>query len=349
MMGKGVPLLCAAAGHYNRTPFFDGDSGLARGRLDECIDAETRRRRADRAGAGAGGCHAGRNPGGGAAEGAAPVARGGAVFLRADRQEGRSRRRQRLCAAAAGPVGLRGRVSPLLRGALRHATDDARVRGDCQSRRGRRHQRPCAQGRGDGGDQPGARRPPRVQRQDPAAGREERSRGAAHRGRQRALPVPGVRRFRCHRGGRHGARHRQSLRRRADRDERHHLRARTHAGHALRRAGFHPDGRGDQSGQLRRRARRHGRPRRRHQHGDLFEHGRLARHRLRHPVQPRQAGGRQRRDGAQAAAAVARRQARRGDARAGRRTQARPGRRRGGGAPLRQEPRGRGRAAWPAT
>ena len=49
---------------------------------------------------------------------------------------------------------------------------------------------------------------------------------------------------------------------------------------------------------------------RRHQHGDLFPLGRLARHRLCHPLQPGQADRRQRRGGAQARAAVARRQAR---------------------------------------
>ena len=56
----------------------------------------------------------------------------------------------------------------------------------------------------------------------------------------------------------------------------------------------------------------------RHQHGDLLPLRRLARHRLRHTLQPRQADRRQRRDGPQAGAAVARRQARRGDARDGR-------------------------------
>ncbi len=69
----------------------------------------------------------------------------------------------------------------------------------------------------------------------------------------------------------------QSLRRRADRDERYHLGARTHAGHALRRAGLHPDRCGDQPWQFRRRARRHDRPRRRHQHIAATGNGRVAR------------------------------------------------------------------------
>ena len=93
--------------------------------------------------------------------------------------------------------------------------------------------------------------------------------------------------------------------------------ARTEIGQ-LRRAGLHPDRRRHQPRQLRRRAGRHGRPRGRHQHGDLLALRRLARHRLRHPLQPGQADRRQRRDRPQARAAVARRQARAGDARDGR-------------------------------
>ena len=95
----------------------------------------------------------------------------------------------------------------------------------------------------------------------------------------------------------------------------------------LGRAGIHPDGRRHQPRQLGRRAGRHGRPRGRHQHGDLLALGRLARHRLRHPVQPREAVRGQRRDRPQGRAAVARRQARRGDARAGRGAGAGSGRR----------------------
>ena len=93
--------------------------------------------------------------------------------------------------------------------------------------------------------------------------------------------------------------------------------ARTEVG-KLGGAGLHPDRRRHQSRQLRRRAGRHGGQGRRHQHGDLLPLGRLARRGLRHSLQHGQADRRQRRGGPQAGAAVARRQARCGDARDGR-------------------------------
>ena len=84
-----------------------------------------------------------------------------------------------------------------------------------------------------------------------------------------------------------------------------------------RLAGVHPDRRRHQPGQLRRRPRRHDGQARRHQHHDLLAVRRLARHRLRHPVEPRAPLRRQRHRGAQDRAAVARRAARDRDARDG--------------------------------
>ena len=57
---------------------------------------------------------------------------------------------------------------------------------------------------------------------------------------------------------------------------------------------LHPDRRGNQSRQFRRRADQHGRPAGRHQHGNLQPQRRLDRHRFRHPVQhgPRRRAGR---------------------------------------------------------
>ncbi len=82
-------------------------------------------------------------------------------------------------------------------------------------------------------------------------------------------------------------------------------------------AGVPADRRGDQSGQLRRRAGRHERQARRHQHDDLLAVGRLGRHRLRHPLEPRAPLRRQRPRRPQDRAAVARRPARDRDARDG--------------------------------
>ena len=61
--------------------------------------------------------------------------------------------------------------------------------------------------------------------------------------------------------GDHGAGDRQSVRRRPDRDQRHHLGAGAHRGGALGGAGVHPDRRRHQPRQLGRRAGRHGRAR----------------------------------------------------------------------------------------
>ena len=132
---------------------------------------------------------------------------------------------------------------------------------------------------------------------------------------KRALPGARIRQFRRAAGRRRGAGGRQSVRRRPDRDPRHRLGGGAHPGRHLRLSVLHPDRRRDQSRQFRRRAGRHGRPHRRHQHRDLLALRRLAGRRLRHSRQHGAGGGglgahrRQRGE-----AAVARRQAAGGDA-----------------------------------
>ena len=77
-------------------------------------------------------------------------------------------------------------------------------------------------------------------------------------------------------GRRPGARHRQSVRRRPDRDARHRLGAGAHPGRHHRLPVLHPDRRRHQSRQFRRRAGRHDRQAGRHQHRDLLALRRLA-------------------------------------------------------------------------
>ncbi len=116
-------------------------------------------------------------------------------------------------------------------------------------------------------------------------------------------------------GRRRRARDRQSLRRRPDRDARHHLGAGAHAGRHHRLPVLHPDRCRDQSRQFRRRAGRHDRAARRHQHRDLLALRRFAGHRLCDSRQHGACGGglrQERRQGGEAA--VARRAAAGGDA-----------------------------------
>ena len=132
---------------------------------------------------------------------------------------------------------------------------------------------------------------------------------------QRALPRARVRRFGRAAGRRRGAGHRQSVRRRPDRDPRHRLGGGAHPGRHHRLSVLHPDRRRHQSRQFGRRAGRSRRAPGRHQHRDLLALGRLAGHRLRHSRQHGQGRGRlgqERRLRGQAA--VARRQAAGGDA-----------------------------------
>ena len=180
--------------------------------------------------------------------------------------------------------------------------------------RPRRHQQPRHRGRRPGEDL--ARRQARVRGRDRAEGQPHRPRGAAPQGRQGKIPHARLRQFRRAPGRRHRARDRQSLRRRPDRDPRHHLGAGAHAGRHHRLPVLHPDRCRDQSRQFRRRAGRHDRQACRHQHRDLLALRRLAGHRLCDPGQHGARGGglRQgRRQGGEAA--VARRAAAGGDAR----------------------------------
>ena len=251
-------------------------------------------------------------------QGAAAVARCRAVFLRADRQEGGAGGGQRLCARARADVRVavcrRSAVPPLLRRAVRHAArahaELAGLGRDRQRRRHRRHQHPRRQDRRRHRDPHCAGRSARVRRQGHPAGRQVGHRRAQDRRRRRALSLSGVRGLRHPRGRRPGAGDRQPVRRRPDRDQRHHLGAGAHRCRPLRRPGVHPDRCRHQSRQLRRRADRHGGQGGGHQHGDLLPLRRLARRGLCHSLQPGEADRRQRGHRAQAAAALARRQAR---------------------------------------
>ena len=86
-------------------------------------------------------------------------------------------------------------------------------------------------------------------------------------------------------GRRPRARHRQSVRRRPDGDQRHRLGAGADRRRKLELRVLHPDRCGHQSGQFGRRAGRSRWPAGRHQYGDLFAIRRLGRHRLCHPGQ----------------------------------------------------------------
>ncbi len=159
----------------------------------------------------------------------------------------------------------------------------ARLRRHRRCGRARGHQQPRHRRRRSG--QGLARRQARVRGRDRAEGFALRSRGAAHQGAERALPGARIRRFRRAAGRRPGARHRQPVRGRPDRDPRHRLGGGAHPDRHHRLPVLHPDRRRHQSGQFRRRAGRSRRQAGRHQHRDLLALGRLAGHRLRHPGQ----------------------------------------------------------------
>ncbi len=103
-----------------------------------------------------------------------------------------------------------------------------------------------------------------------------------------------IRRLRPHPGRRSRARHRRSLRRRPDRDERHRLRVGAFERRRVGLSVLHPDRCRDQSRQFRRRAGDDGWPAHRHQLIDRLGLRRQYRHRLRHSVQhgPRRRGRR---------------------------------------------------------
>src|SRR5215207_5330337 len=158
----------------------------------------------------------------------------------------------------------------------------ARLRRRRRRERARRHEPPRRRGHDRGQDR--ARRQARVRGDDRAQRSAHRPRGAV--GERRAAAARArVRRLGGPAGRRPRARHRQPLRRRPDGDARHGLGARPHPGRGLGLPVLHPDRRLYQSGQFRRRPRRHRRPARRHQHGDLLALGRQPRHRLRHPLE----------------------------------------------------------------
>ena len=171
----------------------------------------------------------------------------------------------------------------------------------------RRHQQPRHPGQRRGRDHRGAGRRARVSGQAHPQGRADRSCRAPPRRRGRAVPLDRVQRFRQPRSRRYRACHRRSVRRRADGDERHRLGAGAHASRHLRLSVLHPDRRGHQSRQFRRRAGRHGRTAGRHQYRDLLQERRLARHRIcdsfQHGTARRSVGA----QGRQGAAALARR------------------------------------------
>ena len=134
----------------------------------------------------------------------------------------------------------------------------ARLRRHRRSVRPGRHQQPRHRRRRPGEDL--ARRQARVRRSMSCSRtRAPTSRCCASRTAQRALPGDRVRQFRRAAGRRRGAGDRQSVRRRPDRDPRHRLGGGAHPGRHLRLSVLHPDRRGDQSRQFRRRAGRHDR------------------------------------------------------------------------------------------
>ena len=241
----------------------------------------------------------------GAGAGPARTVFGGGVaaLLRADRAAGAAGggqclRRQN----GAGPqsAARRSDFPPLLRRARPEAGADAalaRFGRDGRSVRSGRDQQPRHRGRRSG--QGLALGQARVRGRDRAQGLPERSGRAAPERCPREIPDARLRQFRRVAGRRRRARDRQSLRRRPDRHPRHHFGAGADASRHHRLSVLHPDRCGDQSRQFRRRAGRHDRQARRHQHRDLLAFRRLAGHRL---CDPRQYGARRGGLGQEAAA-----------------------------------------------
>ncbi len=252
-----------------------------------------------------------------------PTSRGrSAALLRPGGAAGRSGRGQRLRGED------RGQPQPAVRGpdlppVLRYAGHErpgragaafARLGRSGRSFRPRGHQQPRHR-RGRPGEGL-ARRQARVRGRDRAEGFALRPCRAAHQGPgRREIRRARILRFGRIAGGRPGARDRQPLRRRPDRDPRHRFGVGAHPGGHHRLSVLHPDRRGDQSGQFRRRAGRSRRQARRYQHCDLLAVRRFAGHRLRHSGQhgARRRGVRARRR-QRGEAAVARRAAAGGDA-----------------------------------
>ena len=181
-------------------------------------------------------------------QGSTAVSRSGAVLVCADREAVLAGRRQRVRTRhGAGSVAVWGRcvLPPLLRRPIRHAdgahAELAGLGRDRLARRGDRHQYARRQARRRDGDPGRAGGPARVRRQGATAGREDRPCGAEDR-RRRAAAVARVRELRRIGSRRHGAGHRQPVRRRPDGDTGHRFGARRarRSPSPMRRSSFRP-------------------------------------------------------------------------------------------------------------
>ena len=217
------------------------------------------------------------------------------------------------------PVFQRSVFRPAVRRAFRHPArahrEFARFRRARQRRRRRRHQQPRYPGKRRGGHHRCLVRRAGVSGEDDPQGRTDRPCGASPRGRGRGIPIDRLQRFRQPRSRRHRARHRRSVRRRANGDERHRLGACPHASRHLRLSVLHSDRCRHQSRQFGRRARGHGRASGRDQYRDLLQERRLARHRICNSVQHGAARGRVGAERRQGPAALAWRRAAKAHAR----------------------------------
>ena len=182
-----------------------------------------------------------------------------AALLRAAGREGGARRRQHLHPQGpAHPVDLavvrRSLLPALLRRGIRPRRaprarpELAGLRRHRRRRRPRRHQPPRHRGRGR--DHRGPRRPARIRRRAGGLRRTHGPRHPALRRWRRNHVLSAARRFGRARGRRPGARHRQSLRRRADGDQRHRVGPGANPGRHLGPQLLHPDRRRHQPRQL---------------------------------------------------------------------------------------------------